>query len=134
MDFNNVEKYIRDGGSPEEIAQAFADQLNAVLSRIEDEKAVVTKSQEVAENWKSFVTAYFHVHPFPEGVKVEDFFLSSDDVVKLLETFVEIVPMFVKYGSVIENFATGAEKILDTKINKNSFTETMENFFNKLNI
>ena len=134
MDFNNVEKYIREGGNPEEIAQAFADQLNTVLQHIEAEEAVGTKATEVIHVWKDFVKAYFHVNPIPENSKVEDFFMSEGDPQKLLETFVQVVPMFVKYGSVLENLATSTEKILNTKVDKNAFSDTMENFFRKFNI
>ena len=134
MDFNNVEKYIRDGGNPEEIAQAFADQLNAVLQRIEAEEAVGKKATEVTEVWKDFVEAYFHVNPLPEKTTIEQFYMTEKDVTALLENFVHLTPLIVKYGSALENFANSVQKVVDTKTDKNTFSETMENFFRKLNI
>lgn len=134
MDFNKVEEFLRNGGSAEEIAQAFADKLNAVLTRMEEEKAVGEKSHKVAEIWNDFVDAYFTVNKLPETTANSDFYMTDTDVMKLIESFVQLVPMIVKYGSVIEKFATSAEKIIDTKIDKNAFSETMDNFFRKLNI
>lgn len=134
MDFNKVEEFLRSGGSAEEIAQAFADKLNAVLTRIEEEKAVGEKSHKVTEIWNDFVDAYFAVNTLPENTANKDFYLTDEDIMKLIETFVQIVPMIVKYGSAIENFTTSAEKVLNTKIDKNAFSETMDNFFRKLNI
>lgn len=134
MDFNNVEKYIRDGGNPEEIAQAFADQLNAVLQHIEAEEAVGKKATEVTKVWKDFVEAYFHVNSLPDKMTIEQFYMTEKDVTALLENFVQLTPLIVKYGSALENFANSVQKVVDTKTDKNAFSETMENFFRKLNI
>ena len=103
-------------------------------TRIEEEKAVGEKSHKVAEIWNDFVDAYFAVNTLPENTANKDFYLTDEDIMKLIETFVQIVPMIVKYGSAIENFTTSAEKVLNTKIDKNAFSETMDNFFRKLNI
>lgn len=134
MDFNNVEEFIRNGGDAQAIAQAFADNLNQVLARIEEEKAVGQKCEKVVEIWNDFVDAYFKVNKLPETTVNADFYLTDADVMKLIETFVQIVPMIVKYGSAIESFANNAEKIINTKSDKNAFSETLEGFFRKLNL
>ena len=135
MDFNNVEKYLRNGGDPKVIAQEFADKINEVISKMNQENDIIEAAENVTEAWADFLDAYFIVHKLPTGFHIEDFDVTKEEIVKIIETLVTIAPYFEKYVSTLEKISDSVETIKNNskKIDP-SFEGTITKFFNKMNI
>ena len=135
MDFNNLEQYLREGGDPQVIAQAFANKLNNMIAKINQESAIEEEAENVVKAWRKFIEAYFEVNEIPDGFLIEDFEFKTEEVVKIIETFVSIAPYFEKYVSAIEKFSNNTEVIKDnSKKLEHTFEDTITKFFNKMNI
>ena len=134
MDFNNIEEYIRNGGDPQKIAQAFADQLNLAIATVNDEKEINEALEKVVFAWEDFADAYFAVHEIPKGFSVEDFYMNKDEALKIIESLVCIAPYFEKYASILDKVSETTERVRSNFSNSDSFDEVIHNFFDKMNI
>jgi len=139
FDFNNLEKYLRDGGDPEAIAKAFADRLNTTIRAIDDEDALNDASIEVAEAWNDYVEVYFGTHKLPDGTILDDWYIDEDDVKTIMDTFVKIIPTVDKYMKALDSFNSAIQpakiKINDTAAKtKNKVDNIVDDFFSKYGI
>ena len=125
FDFNNIEKYLREGGDPESIAKAFADKLNTVIHTIDDEDTLNDANNEVVGAWNDYVDIYFGIHKLPVETKVEDFYINEEDVEYFMNTIIKLLPAVRKYSMTLSNILEPAK----TKVN-----DVVNDFFIKYNI
>lgn len=125
FDFNNIEKYLREGGDPESIAKAFADKLNTVIHTIDDEDTLNDANSEVVGAWNDYVDIYFGIYKLPSETKVEDFYINEEDVEYFMNTIIKLLPAVHKYSMTLSNILEPAK----TKVN-----DIANDFFIKYNI
>ena len=74
---------------PELLANEFTKQLNAELKK----KTALDESAKVlCASWNSFLKSYFDIYPLPNGLTAEDFYLSTDELYKVTEWVVKMIP------------------------------------------
>lgn len=117
FNFNDVEKYLREGGNAETIAKAFADELNRAVAVVEDEQDLDEHRSFLVEAWNDYMDAYFRHHKLPNGYTIEDFYFEDEQVERMMERIVEMVPV--------------VDKICDIG---NKSSDTVRNFFDKFGI
>ena len=125
FDFNNVEKYLREGGDPESIAKAFADKLNMTIHAIDDEDTLNGANSEVVDAWNDYVDIYFGIHKLPAETKIGDFYINEEDVEYFMNTIVKLLPAVHKYSMTLNNILEPTK----TKVN-----DVINDFFIKYNI
>ena len=132
FDFNNLEKYLRDGGDPEAIAKAFADRLNTTIRAIDDEDALKDASIEVAEAWNDYVEVYFGTHKLPAGTILDDWYINEHDVNTIMDTLVKTIPAVDKYMKAFDSFSS----VIQPKANdaKDKISNIVDDFFSKYGI
>jgi len=135
FDFNNFEKYLRDGGDPEAIAKAFADRLNTTIRAINDEGALNDASLDVVESWNDYVEVYFRTHKLPDGTILEDWYFNKDDVNAIMDALVKFLPAIDKYMKAFDNFNFAIQPT-KTKVNniKDKASNIVDDFFSKYGI
>ena len=140
MDFNKIEEFLRNGGTADQIAEAFTKQLNDAIAVVGHEKEIENKATLAAEAWNDFINIYFQDHKLPNGTDVFDYYIASTNVVELADTIVRITPFLVKYASVLANLSDGAEELsnkFSSKISENlsdfDFNNVIDAFLGKMN-
>ena len=139
FDFNNIEKYLREGGNPEAIAKAFADKLNVTIHTIDDEKSLNKAGEKVSIAWNDYANVYFGTHKLPNNTILEDWYITADDVKTLMEGLIKIVPAVDKYIKTIENLndiiSPVKVKVTDTATKtKSKVDDIVDDFFSKYGI
>ena len=117
FDFNSVEKYLREGGNAETIAKAFADELNRAVAVVEDEQDLEDARGYLVEAWNGYMDAYFRHRKLPKGYAIEDFYFEDEQVEKMMERIVGMIPV--------------VDKICDIG---NKSNETLRSFYDKFGI
>lgn len=126
--FNDVEKYLRDGGDPTKLAQAFADTLNNALAQVQKENKLDEKGTAFAEAWNAYIDEYFKSHDVPENYVVADMYLNTKDVNYLMEQVLKFIPLLDKLNGLFE---IGAEQVSKSK---SKVEDTVDKFFDKFGI
>lgn len=126
FNFNDIEAYLRNGGDPETIANAFADKLNLALATIEDESALDDAAKNVVNAWNNFADVFFGINKLPKNSKITDWKLASaDDVIGIMEALIQIIPVINHYAELVEglenNVKNTKEKVTDSDIWKTFF-------------
>lgn len=91
------------GNDPEALANEFTKQLNTELKK---KTALEESSKILCESWNSFLKSYFDVYPLPTEFTVEDFYLSIDELYKVIEWIVKMIPQ-------IHNTSIEIKKVID---------------------
>jgi anaerobic ribonucleoside-triphosphate reductase len=126
--FNDVEKYLRDGGDPTKMAQAFADVMNKALAKVQEESKLGQKANEFANAWNAYVDEYFKTHDVPNNYVVADMYLNDRDVTYIMEQVLKFIPLLDKLGGWFEFEAKQMSK------SKDKVEDTVDKFFNKFGI
>lgn len=139
FDFNNIEKYLREGGDPEAIAKAFADRLNTTIRVIDDEESLKKTSEKVSTAWNDYINVYFGTHKLPVDTVIEDWYINDTDVNAIMDSLVRVIPTVDKYIKIVENFNSAIQptknKINNTTIKtKNKVDTIIDDFFSKYGI
>lgn len=126
FNFNDIEAYLRNGGDPETIANAFADKLNLALATIEDESALDDAAKSVVNAWNNFADVFFGINKLPKNSKITDWKLASaDDVIGIMDALIQIIPVINHYAELVEglenNVKNTKEKVTDSDIWKTFF-------------
>lgn len=137
--FNDVEKFIREGGSAEEIANAFADKLNLAIATVEAQNTLAEKSDALVDAWCEFVDEYFKHKDMPKNTTIKDWYISKGEVIKLFDMLVKVLPAFDKYGDAMRMITGVKSDIVNStektvKVNKDKFEDVMNDFFNKIGL
>ena len=96
--FNDIDKYIMNGGDPEELAKAFTDKLNAALNKSKYNEALVS----LTDAWNTYVDARFSKKAerdkyYVNTKEMEELFGSIVDLNKFMEQDLpEIAQTFFK--------------------------------------
>jgi len=140
-----IEERLRQGETPEDIAEEFVNSLNAALAIINQEKDITNDAQLTADSWNHFVHSYFVVNKLPEGMTENDFYVQAEDIVKILDAFVKTIPALDKYAKLINDTEETLKKV-QSKLKEDdyfkktvdntatSFDKAMKDFFNKMHI
>ena len=91
------------GNDPEALANEFTKQLNAELKK---KTALEESSKTLCDVWKSFLKSYFEIYPLPNGLTIEDFYLSTDELYKIIEWIMKMIPQ-------IHNTSIKIKKVID---------------------
>ena len=126
MNFNNIEEFLRNGGTPEQIADAFTKELNAAINNLSHEKEIQNKATIVADSWNDFMNTYIQDHSLPDNITIKDFYVNSDNMIELADTIVKLIPFVVKYAPVLENISDGTEELSNKIQSKN--LENLDDF------
>lgn len=129
MDFNNIEEFLRSGGTPDQIAKEFTDRLNKAIDVIEEEKEYKKKIKSVAETWNDFVNSYFKTHKLPENCSVVNFYILEEDVVAIIEMFVKVAP-FIGKSAIILDLLTNKKEEVEKIFNEKCFADIIEELRN----
>jgi hypothetical protein len=128
FNFNDVEKYLRDGGDPTKMAQAFADTMNKALAKVQEESKLGQKAEAFANAWNAYIDEYFKTHDVPNNYVVADMYLNEKDVNCLMEQVLKFIPLLDKLGGWFEFEAKQMSK------SKDKVEDTVDKFFNKFGI
>ena len=101
--FNELDKYLHEGGDPEVIAKAFADSLNSAIAANSNTKKLNEKATKFCDAWQEYVDVYFTTHRVPTGSVVSDFYLKPGELDKIMEALVEILPLLDAYNEIMGN-------------------------------
>ena len=102
------------GNNPEALANEFTKQLNTELKK---KTALEESSKTLCESWKSFLESYFELYPLPNGLTIEDFYFSTDELYKIIEWIMKMIPQ-------IHATSTEIKKVYDdSKIFKDWITK-----------
>ena len=139
FDFNNIEKYLREGGNPETIAKAFADKLNITIHTIDDEKSLNKAMEKISIAWNDYVNIYFGIHKLPTNTILEDWYITTDDIQILMDSLVKFIPTIDKYLKTVENLndiiSPAKIKVTDTATKaKSKVDNIVDDFFSKYGI
>jgi len=126
--FNDVEKYLHDGGDAVELAQAFADTLNNALAKFQKESKLDEKANGLAAAWNAYIDEYFKNHDVPENYVVADMYLNTKDVHYLMDQVLKFIPLLDRLNGLFE---IGAEQVSKSK---NKVEDTVDKFFDKFGI
>lgn len=126
--FNDVEKYLRDGGDATKLAQAFADTLNNALAKVQEENKLDEKAIAFADAWNAYIDEYFKNHDVPENYVIADMYLNTKDVHYLMDQVLKFIPLLDKLGNLFEVGAVQVSK------SKNKVEDTVDKFFDKFGI
>ncbi len=130
FDFNNIEKYLREGGNPETIANAFADKMNLILAVMNDENALTESAEKVCKAWNDYVVSYFKVNSLPANSKQEDWYISVGEVKDIMDLLVRILPVINKSSEFISAVEKEVKK--NTKTLANNTNDIWKEFFNNI--
>ena len=126
--FDDIAKYLRDGGDATKLAQAFADTLNEALAQVQKENKLEAKATAFADAWNAYIDEYFKHNDVPENYVVADMYLNTKDVNYLMEQVLKFIPLLDKLNGLFE---MGAEQVSKSK---NKVEDTVDKFFNKFGI
>lgn len=125
-------------GDAEKLANEFANQLNKELASRKSERMVREAAEEVANAWNDFVEEYFaHGEGVPNDALVDDYIIDSNSVIDLMKAFLQLVPVFAKYSTTLEDFNTilhgNKQKAKEVGAQvRDDFSATMNKFFDKM--
>lgn len=134
MDFNDIETMLRNNvATPEEIAKAFTDQLNAAIEATakptEWEKGIA----DLIDDWNYMIDLYVEEHPdetnsweitdlYMTPKAMEDLVKASIDAYHMADNIVNDLNKFTKY-------------IEDNNLNgKDEFKQVMREFFKQIGV
>lgn len=126
--FNDVEKYLREGGDATKLAQAFADTLNEALAQVQKENKLEEKATAFADAWNAYIDEYFKFHDVPENYVVADMYLNTKDVNYLMEQVLKFIPLLDRLNGLFEMGVGQVSK------SKDRVEDTVDKFFNKFGI
>ena len=126
-DFNDINKYLREGGSPEDIAKAFADSLNKAIESNSQIEKLSEKALQICDDWQEYVDLYFITHRIPSGFVVSDFYLKREELGKVMDALVEM-------AKVVNGAEIKERSCKKTPKDKQSFEEAMESFLQDLGL
>jgi len=122
--FNDLDKYLREGGDPEAIAKAFADSLNGAIAANSNTKKLNEKATKFCDAWREYVDVYFTTHKVPTGSVVSDFYLKPVELDKIMDALTEILPLIDIYNEIMGGTYSklhnvNIPKFIDNKIKPN---------------
>lgn len=131
-DFNNINKYLREGGNPEDIARAFADSLNKAIEINSQAEKLSEKASQICDDWQEYADLYFITHRVPSGFVVSDFYLKREELEKIMDALVEMAPWIREAMDSVETVKKCNYKKTPNK--EQSFEEVVGSFLQDLGL
>lgn len=132
FDFNNVEKYLANGGDVETIMNAFADKVNLSLAAQTD-NAYFEAIDNVVDAWNDYIDICAETNKIPENIDIEDLYIDQEDISSLTEMIFRLLPVLEKYFDfmdTVKHSTTEASKKVVDKTTSN-FDSVVKSFFKK---
>lgn len=126
--FNDVEKYLRDGGKPEDMMNAFADLMNKSLATIRREDKLKEANTNLMKAWNEYMAEYFATHELPNGYTLDDWKMNEYEMDAVMKRVIEILPVLAQYSDFVKTTTKKIEKSV------NNSRDVISDFFNKFDI
>lgn len=126
--FNDIEKYLRDGGKPEDMMNAFADLMKKSLATIRREDKLKEANINLVKAWNAYMAEYFTAHDLPKGYTLEDWKMNECEMDAVMKRLIEILPVLAQYGDFVKTTTKKIEKSV------NNSRDVISDFFNKFDI
>ena len=126
--FNDVEKYLRDGGKPEDMMNAFADLMNKSLAIIRREDKLRKANTNLVKAWNEYMAEYFTTHNLPNGDTLEDWEMNENEMDAVMKRLIEILPVLAQYTGMLKTASKKIEKSM------NNSRDVISDFFDKFDI
>ena len=126
MDFNNIEKMLRDGANPEDIANAFTKELNSAISATKEDELEIA-CNDLSSAWGDMLDIYCDRN----NIKgCDDFYFTGKQVYDALPAIVKILQALKIYADAVNNL----HKVVDNKKSglTADFDEVMADFFSDI--
>lgn len=137
-DFNDILSELQRGVSAEEIAQAFANQLNDAIDQHDDVTAITEASDEMADAYNTLLDLYIEKNGLPEGVSddmAESLYLSGDEALGIIEDIYKDLVVAAKLERSLGNLKDALVHVRDEAESEGeSFSNTMREFFKSLGL
>jgi len=126
--FNDVEKYLRDGGKPEDMMNAFADLMNKSLATVRREDKLKEANTNLMRAWNQYMAEYFTVHDLPNGYTLKDWEMNENEMDTVMKRLIEILPVLAQYTGMLKTASKKIEKSM------NNSRDVISDFFDKFDI
>ena len=126
--FTDVEKYLRDGGKPEDMMNAFADLMNKSLAIIRREDKLRKANTNLVKAWNEYMAEYFTTHNLPNGYTLEDWEMNENEMDAVMKRLIEILPVLAQYTGMLKTASKKIEKSM------NNSRDVISDFFDKFDI
>lgn len=87
--FNDIEKYIAAGGDPEAIANAFANRLNAALSKAKSEDELNAAGDALSKAWNDYVNVYAKYNTLNH--KTDEYYMTTPEIRETFRSVIRLV-------------------------------------------
>ena len=87
--FNDIEKYIAAGGDPEAIANAFANRLNAAISKTKSEDELNAAGDVLSKAWNDYVVVYAKYNKLAH--EKEEYFMTTPEIRETFRSVIRLV-------------------------------------------
>lgn len=126
MDFNNIEKMLRDGATPEDIACAFTEKLNSAIFTTK-ENDLETACNDLSSAWGDMLDIYCDRNNVET---CDDFYFTGKQVYNALPTIIKILQALKIYADAVNNL----HKVVDNKKPSSTanFDEVMADFLSDI--
>lgn len=138
--FNMSELLDTFGGDAEQLANAFANSLNAELAKQRHKDSLKDAATNVCDAWTDFIDEYATAKEMPNGCNVEEFYLDPDIVVEIMDIMVRLYPyveLFHEYNEKLKGIAGDSgksEKKPGLTATSRSYEDIINEFFQRNNI
>lgn len=95
--FNEVDKFLRNGGDPQAISQAFADAVNQSLASIRNENKMKDVTRNLKDAWNNYMDEFFKYNEMPRGYTMEDWYMSNEEIESIMKQLIDVLPTLAKY-------------------------------------
>ena len=138
--FNMSELLDTFGGDAEQLANAFANSLNAELAKQRHKDSLKDAATDVCDAWADFIDEYVMMKEMPENYNVEEFYLDPDTVVEIMDVMVRLYPyveLFHEYNEKLKGITDDnnkPEKKPGPTATSRSYEDIINEFFQRNNI
>jgi len=87
--FNDIEKYIAAGGDPEAIANAFANRLNAAISKTKSEDELNAAGDALSKAWNDYVNVYAKYNALCH--ETEEYYMTTPQIRDIFKRVLRLV-------------------------------------------
>ena len=134
FNMNDILTALQGGQDPQDIANSFADQLNAAIrQKAEDDKVASDKIDRVASVLDAALDLLEDFYPDLYTAEMRDAFTAEDLVEAMDEAYAEIQRMSPALGDLLKELEKEDAAKLDTKVNDKIFSANPIDMFLKQN-
>lgn len=133
IDFNNLEEMLRDGHTPEDIADYFTRNLNAAIKTTAKNNQVMDICVDLADSWNDLVDNWAESHKFPDGVDKEEMYMTPEIAGELFNQIMDIFTLCAPiYKSWRDTISAPVMNNTVSKSDADEFSATVDKFLNMM--